>query len=406
MRSILPLILFPLLLILLKIYLIRGIHQISPSSYWTVAYGLLSLGSLALGLIVMLSVFSSGMIGLRFWQNFLIALMVSVVICELLLGIFFLIDDIIGLINKLTQSSTDMASSSRRRWLKAIGLGVTALPFAAYLYGITNGKYSYRVIKKKITFKDLPAAFDGLTIAQFSDFHAGSFDSVAGVKKGIEMIQETGADLILFTGDLVNDLADEVLPYKTFLSQLQAPLGKFSILGNHDYPTDDRHFPTPETAQANLEAIKQHHQEMGFRLLNNENVVLEKDGQSIRLLGVENWGTRFVKYGDLDLALEACNAEEFCVLMSHDPSHWEEKVIKHNKKIHLTLSGHTHGMQMGVERWGIKWSPVKYVYSRWAGLYEEKNQYLYVNRGFGFIGFAGRVGMAPEVTLLTLEKEV
>ena len=398
---------FILTVLLFKAYIIRGIWQATNHFGFSTAYGIFSVSTLVLGVLVMLRLFSGGMIGLSFWQNFATALMTSLIICEVLLGIFFLIDDlwywIKPFISSLDNTST-ADGSSRRRVIKTLGLGISALPFAAYLYGITKGKYDYKVFEKTLTFPDLPEAFDGFKIVQFSDLHSGSFDSIEGVKKGFDLMQKQQADLILFTGDLVNNLADEVLPYKEILKNLSAPLGKFSVLGNHDYAEPGRFFEDKEAAENNLAAIKQHHSDMGFQLLNNDSIQLEKEGNAIRLLGVENWGTRFVKFGDLDQALEGCPENEFRILLSHDPTHWEYKVLAHPTHIHLTLSGHTHGMQMGIERWGIRWSPSKYVYPRWAGLYEEKKQYLYVNRGFGFIGFAGRVGIKPEITTLTLRR--
>ena len=281
---------------------------------------------------------------------------------------------------------------------------MVSLPFLSFLNGITRGKYNFRIFREELLYPDLPEAFDGLKIVQFSDLHSGGFDDYEAVKRGIGMIQEQNPDLILFTGDLVNDLEAEVLPYKSLLTDLNAPLGKFSVLGNHDYPQDPQLFPDEASGQKNLEAIKVHHADMGFQLLNNSNVALQKGNESIRLIGVENWGNGFIQKGDLDQAIQGSSDDEFSILMSHDPTHWEEKVLKHDKHIHLTLSGHTHGMQMGIELWGLQWSPVQYVYQYWAGLYKELGQYLYVNRGFGFMAFAGRVGIPPEVTVLTLRR--
>ena len=204
---------------------------------------------------------------------------------------------------------------------------------------------------------------------------------------------------------MVNDLEAEILPYKSILKNLKAPYGKFSVLGNHDYPQDKDLFESEEAAKLNFEAIKKHHNDIEFRLLNNASVKIEKGNQYIRLIGVENWGNGFVKEGDIDKAIENCKENEFSILMSHDPTHWEEKVLSHKKHIDLTLSGHTHGAQIGIELLGRKWSPVQYFYKRWAGLYKELGQYLYVNRGFGFIAFAGRVGIPPEITVLTLKTQ-
>lgn len=398
------LLLFILILLLFKVYLIRGVSQASDSRALVWTYGIVSLGSLILGFLTFRMAFNSGQINMSLWQNIITAFMVSVIVCEFILAVFFLADDVLWLFQALAQKTGLLESGTaagRRRWIKAIGLGITTLPFAAYLYGITKGKYDYKVFNKTLIFPDLPAAFDGFRIAQFSDFHAGSFDQAEAVKIGLQKLQAQNADLILFTGDLVNDDADEVLPYKNFLKDLQAPFGKYAVLGNHDYP---RSAEQNGAESPKVQKIKQHHQEAGFRLLNNENVEIRKANDSIRLIGVENWGTRFVKHGDLNKATTGCPDEAFSVLLSHDPSHWEEEALKFPKKFHLTLAGHTHGLQMGIELPQFKWSPIKYVYPRWAGLYQEKEQYLYVNRGFGFIGFAGRVGIRPEITVFTLKK--
>lgn len=347
------------------------------------------------------------------WSNLTLALMISVFVCELILIGFFFLDDILRLfqwgISKFSETnipSETTTNGSRRRLVKTIGLGLTAIPFASFLYGITKGKYAYTVYKETLTFKDLPAAFDGFKIAHFSDVHAGSFDSLEAVKKGLQTIQGINPDMILFTGDLVNDYEQEIVPYKSIFKELKAPYGKHSILGNHDYPFHKRRFDDDAHGERNLAAIKQHHAEMDFNLLLNDNTLIEKDGESIRLVGVENWGKSryFGKIGDLDKATATCKEDEFTVLMTHDPSHWDLKAIDHPKHFHLTLSGHTHGFQMGLELPYIKWSPAQYMFKHWAGLYKEKEQYLYVNRGFGFLGFAGRVGIPPEITEITLKR--
>lgn len=406
MRNLGFLVIFTVFLLLLKLYVLRGIHQVTHSPVVVGIYGVLSIGSLVVGFLIMRSVFSSATVNMSWWPNFITALMLTFVICELILLVFFAADDIVLFFQKLIQNASSEATATlegRRRFVKTLGLGLTSIPFAAYLYGITGGKYAYKVFRETLRFPDLPSALDGLTIAQFSDFHAGSFDDARQVEQGLALLQKQGADLILFTGDLVNDLAEEVLPYKKFLKDLSAPLGKYAVLGNHDYPGSGRGAEDEQSGRpAKVEQIAQHHTDCGFTLLKNQNAAIERGGARIRLLGVENWGTRFVKYGDLDKTLEGTREDEFSILLSHDPTHWEHEVLPHPRKIHLTLSGHTHGLQMGVDLPGFKWSPIKYVYQRWMGLYREKGQYLYVNRGFGFIGFAGRVGIRPEITVFTL----
>ncbi len=394
-----------ILLLVVKAYLIKGVYQATDSRKGTWIYGVFSIGTLLIGVPTMIAAFSDGMVGLMFWENFPIALMISVVLCEVLLLAFFVIADILEIVKSIGQQKNETTEpvKTRRRFLKQVGIGITALPFASFLYGITKGKYNFKVIEEVLSFKDLPKAFDGFKIVQFSDLHSGGFDSFEDVKRGMELIQAQNADLILFTGDLVNDLEAEIIPYKPLLKALNAPFGKYAVLGNHDYPIDKDLFPTEEAAQQNFSAIHQHHEDTNFHLMNNSNVKLEKDGTFIRLIGVENWGHSFIKEGDLDKAIQDCTDDEFSILMSHDPTHWDDVVLKHPKHIHLTLAGHTHGSQLGLELLGIKWSPIQYFYKRWAGLYQSLNQYLYVNRGFGFIGFAGRVGIPPEITVFTLK---
>jgi predicted MPP superfamily phosphohydrolase len=283
-----------------------------------------------------------------------------------------------------------------------VGLAVAVIPFLSFVHGITIGKYKYKIKRVKLIFPDLPEAFNGYKILQFSDMHAGSFDSLERVKKGIEKMQAEEADLILFTGDMVNNMADEVKPFVSMMSDLKAKDGKYSILGNHDYG-DYIAWANKEAKIENLYRLINYQHEAGFHLLMNENITLKRGNESIRLAGVENWGKPpFPQHGDLKKALSGIKPEEFTVLMSHDPSHWDLEVLKTEKKIHLTLSGHTHGMQMGIDIPGLKWSPVKYKYPRWSGLYEELGRNLYVNNGFGFLGFPGRVGIYPEITVLEL----
>jgi predicted MPP superfamily phosphohydrolase len=282
-------------------------------------------------------------------------------------------------------------------------LGFGSGVFGVLLYGFGN-KYRYQVVKQKIKFDNLPTSFKGLKIIHISDIHSGSFTDIKAVELGIKKILEHDADLILFTGDLVNDMASEMDLYKSVFSQLKAPMGVYSVLGNHDYGDYTQWPKDGLTKEQNLENLKKVHQDMGWRLLMNEHVVIERDNESIAILGIENWGAkaRFPKYGRLDLAHAGTEKHPFKILMSHDPSHWKAQVLKDYKDIDLMLSGHTHGMQFGVELPGIKWSPIQYLYQEWAGLYEHEGKKLYVNRGFGFLGYPGRVGILPEITLLEL----
>ncbi|MCC5936249.1 MAG: metallophosphoesterase [Lunatimonas sp.] len=291
----------------------------------------------------------------------------------------------------------------RRKFVSQIAFAVAAIPFAGFVYGITRGKYNFRVIRQAVYFKDLPEAFDGFTITQLSDIHAGSFTDYDAVQRGIDLAVKQQSDLFVFTGDLVNHKAEEISPMAAGFAQIKAPYGQFSILGNHDYG-DYVSWSSKEEKARNFQRLKEMHGEMGYRLLLDESVVLEKDGQHIRLLGVENWGVGFHAKGDLEKALKDCGQEEFKILLSHDPSHWDEEVKNHPKQVHLTLSGHTHGMQFGIETPLIRWSPAQFRYPNWAGLAEYAGKYLYVNRGFGFHAFSGRVGIWPEITVLELRK--
>jgi predicted MPP superfamily phosphohydrolase len=291
----------------------------------------------------------------------------------------------------------------RRKFISQVAFAVAAIPFSGFVFGILKGKYNFKVIRETIYFKDLPEAFDGFTITQLSDIHAGSFRDYKAVQRGIDLAIGQGSDLFVFTGDLVNHKAEEIEPMLEEFSKIKAPYGQFSILGNHDYG-DYVPWESKEAKERNFENLKKQHARLGYRLLLDEHVVLEKDGQRITLLGVENWGVGFHAKGDLEKALRNTSVEDFKILLSHDPSHWDEEVKNNPKNIHLTLSGHTHGMQFGIETPIVKWSPAQYRYPNWAGLAEEAGKFLYVNRGFGFHAFSGRVGIWPEITVLELKK--
>lgn len=330
----------------------------------------------------------------------------------LVLGFFLLLEDVVRLIgygyNKIVGISESDAGyfPSRRKFISGIALGLAALPFGALLYGMYRGKYNYQVLKYELEFDDLPDAFHNYQITQISDVHSGSFDDYKKVEYGVNLINDQQSDVIFFTGDIVNNRSTELEPWKDVFSRLEAKDGVFSILGNHDYG-DYAVWDTEEQKAQNLEDLKNMQKEMGFDLLLNSNRFLEKDGQKIALVGVENWGRGgFKKAGDLQKAKEGVSPEDFKILLSHDPSHWEDVVLHDDYHFHLTLSGHTHGMQFGVEIPGwIKWSPVKWRYKYWAGIYKELDQFINVNRGFGFIGYPGRFGIYPEISVITLKKK-
>ena len=300
-------------------------------------------------------------------------------------------------------SPEQVALESRRKFVLQMGLGLASVPFVSFLYGITKGKYSYKINRVKLSFEDLPKEFDGYKIVQISDFHAGSFDNVSEVARGFSMINDQEPDLVLFTGDLVNARADEVQPFVPGFQSIQARDGKYAVLGNHDYGNYVQ-WSDPNGIVKNMERLEDYYRQMDFTLMRNENVLLNKGKATLRLVGVENWGKPpMPRYGKLDESLQDVDPNDFTILMSHDPSHWDHEILPNAKKVHLTLSGHTHGMQMGVNIPGFKWSPIKYRYPRWSGLYDEEGQYLYVNHGYGFLGFPGRVGIRPEITVIELK---
>lgn len=341
----------------------------------------------------------------------IITIIFGIYIGKLLASVFLLIDDlrrggvwIFSLFqSKPVVSPPDIIHGiTRSQFLSKAGLLAGGGLLATLLYGFSN-KYNYRIRRINLAFPNLPAAFKGLKIIQISDIHSGSFDNYEKVRRGIDMIKNEKPDVIFFTGDLVNNRSDEVNDYRELLSSLQAPMGVFAILGNHDYG-DYVTWESKEAKAANLERLKEIEAVMGWQMLNNAHTVLEKDGQKIAVIGVENWSAkaRFPKYGDLKKACAGTENIPFKILLSHDPSHWDAQVLPDYPDIALMLAGHTHGMQFGVEIPGIKWSPAQYTYKEWAGLYKEGKQYLYVNRGFGFLGYPGRVGILPEITVITL----
>ena len=307
--------------------------------------------------------------------------------------------------HKIFGGTKEFSLPQRRRFLSTIAMGIAALPFSALLYGMVKGKYNFRVLKYNLEFDDLPQSFDGYRITQISDVHSGSFDNREKIEYAIDLINKQKSDVLLFTGDMVNNMAEEMLPWKGLFSTLRAKDGKFSVLGNHDYG-DYVSWETEEAKRNNLTDLKNIQKEMGFDLLLNDSRYLQKGDDRIALIGVENWGRGgFKKAGDLKKAVSNIDKDDFKILMSHDPSHWEDQVLKDDYHYHLTLSGHTHGMQFGIEIPGwIKWSPARWRYKYWAGVYEEMGQMINVNRGFGFLGYPGRVGIWPEITVITLKK--
>lgn len=341
-------------------------------------------------------------------HGFAFAFLITLFVPKMVLLLMMFGEDVVRLFYKgisFMSSQETVLMPSRRRFVSQIALSLAAIPFASILYGVYKGRYNFKVLKYTLYFDDLPDTFDGYKITQISDVHSGSFDNPKKVEYAIDLINEQQSDLLLFTGDLVNNKAEEMHPYMEIFKKLKAKDGLFSILGNHDYGDYIKWETEKEKAQ-NLEDLKIVQKEIGFDLLLNENRFIEKNGQRIALIGVENWGKGgFKKAGDLKKASENVNENDFKILMSHDPSHWDAQVVDDDYHYHLTLSGHTHGMQFGIEIPGwIKWSPIKWRYKQWAGIYEKYGQYINVNRGFGYLGFPGRVGIWPEITVIELKK--
>jgi predicted MPP superfamily phosphohydrolase len=343
-------------------------------------------------------------------KSYAFGFLITIITFKIITILFLFSEDIFrvltGSYHKLFGGTKEFSLPERRRFLSIIAMGIAAIPFGALLYGMYRGKYNFQVLKYNLEFDDLPAAFDGFQITQISDVHSGSFDNRKKIEYAIDLINKQKSEVILFTGDMVNNKAEEMVPWKETFARLEAKGGKFSILGNHDYG-DYVVWETEELKSENLETLKTLQKEIGFDLLLNESRYLQKGEDRIALVGVENWGRGgFKKAGDLSKATETISKGDFKILMSHDPSHWEDVVIHDDYHYHLTLSGHTHGMQFGIEIPGwVKWSPVKWRYKYWAGIYEELGQYINVNRGFGFLGYPGRVGIWPEITVITLKKK-
>ncbi len=348
--------------------------------------------------------------GLSINVNIAIGLFLTLYLPKIAMMLFMFGEDIIRLPIAAYSFFTENDGSqtnyfpTRRKFISQVALGIAAIPFVSLLYGMYIGKYNFKVLKYTLYFEDLPEAFNGYKITQISDIHSGSFDNKEKIEYAVDLVNEQQGDVIFFTGDLVNNKAEEMIPWMDTFSRLKAKDGIFSILGNHDYG-DYVRWESEEAKKQNLIDLAKVHREIGFDLLMNESRFLEKDGQRIAIVGVENWGRGFKQKGDLAKAASNIDANDFKILMSHDPTHWEQQVIEDDYHYHLTLSGHTHGMQFGIEIPGwIKWSPVKWRYKYWAGIYKEKGQYINVNRGLGFIAYPGRVGIWPEITVIELKK--
>ena len=411
--------LFLLLLLLLAIdfYVFQGVKVLTHQKtvqmqrmvniiYWTVAALCLS------------TIFIGQFFDWHTWpkalRTYSFALIVIIYLSKLFVVVFLLLDDVVRLFRLIfawvgvkfmsnETASNEIFRISRLNFLVKTGFILGSIPFFSMIYGMIGGAYNFRVKKVALRFPKLPKTFTGLKIVQISDLHTGSYMGTNHLSNAVDLIMKENADVIFFTGDLVNDLHTEALEFREVLSRLKAPMGVFSILGNHDYG-DYYKWPDDASKQENLRLLKSFHGEVGWKLLLNEHTYIEKDGHRLGLIGVENYSghKNFSRYGDMKVATENFDIQPVNILLSHDPSHWDAEITEKYKFVDLMLSGHTHGFQFGIEIPGFKWSPVQYFYKQWADLYENNSQYLYVNRGLGFIGYPGRVGILPEITVFEL----
>lgn len=400
--------LFILVYIIVDLYAFQAVRTLSKNPWLHGFYIFISLGVLA-GLIYELSFLGSGKM-MQPPKMYFFGIFLAVFVPKLIVILFMFGEDIgrffVGLFMKVAGSQESPFMGSRRKFVSTIALGIAAIPFASLIYGMVQGKYNYKVLKYSLEFDDLPDAFDGYTITQLSDIHSGSFDNHHKVEYAINLANEQQSDVIVFTGDLVNNKADEMLRWKDLFTTLQATDGVFSVLGNHDYG-DYVSWESEADKRKNLQQLKDIQKEMGWKLLLNENHFIKREDQKIAILGVENWGLNgFKQVGDLDKTFQGISKDDFKVVLSHDPSHWQAQIKEDPRNFHLTLSGHTHGMQFGIEIPGVlKWSPIQYRYKNWAGIYKEFGRYINVNRGFGYLGYPGRVGIWPEITVIKLKKK-
>ena len=349
-------------------------------------------------------IFSRGFDSSSSFFSYSLGLFLSLFCFQLVVISVLIVEDFFRLISFISSSvnKSENIIPNRRKFVSQIALISGSIPFVGLIFGMIYGKYNYRVFKYEMDFDDLPKSFDGFKITHISDIHSGSLDNIEKVKYGIDLINQQKSDVILFTGDLVNNKSNELEKWKDIFKLMEAPLGKFSILGNHDYG-DYYDWKSKDEKINDFKKFMDYQKNMGFKLLMNESIYLEKNEEKIAILGSENWGRGFKKEGDLDKMISKINKDDFKILMTHDPSHWEEKVLNHKSRFQLTLSGHTHGMQFGIEIPGlIKWSPVKWRYKQWAGIYKKDKKILNVNRGFGYLAYPGRLGIYPEISVITL----
>ena len=396
------------ILILLEVYLFRNLK--SRIKRKSILYGLLIVSAIVIANLAYNILFFDRTVGQTPRMMWSVAFLLLNYLPKLVMFVIFFIEDftrlMIGITNRIRKKKTERQTylPERRKFVLQTAIALAAIPFLGILHGVTLGKYNYKVIRERLRFRHLPKSFNGFKILQITDIHSGSLDNVDKIKGVVELINQQKCDIILFTGDIVNNFYWEMDPWIEVFKQIKkAPYGNYAVLGNHDYG-EYSDWKSEAEKEENFAKIKEIFPKIGFELLLNENRIIEKDGEQIALVGIENWGARFIQKGDLALASQDISESMFKVLMSHDPSHWDLEVKNHPLRYDLTLSGHTHGTQFGIEvpSLGIKWSPSQYVYKQWAGFYEHNERIINVNRGFGYHFFPGRVGIWPEITVIEL----
>lgn len=417
MRSITFVSILILVFVSVDLYVFQGVKALTDS-FSPTTKKILYFMYWSLTIVAVISFTTTFLFSFEKWNRILRLIFITVVSVSFFTKFFFmlfvLIDDIQRSVRWVIQKIAGLFSNepvstndpiTRSEFLLKAGVVAATVPLVGMTWGIISGAHDYRVRRQKIVLKNLPSQFHGLKIVQLSDIHSGSFYNKTAVKGGVEMAMKEKGDIVFFTGDLVNNEASEMKNYRDIFDKIKAPLGVYSVLGNHDYG-DYAQWSSPEAKIENLRILKNIHKEMGWDLLMNEHRMLERGGDKLAIIGIENWGAKgnFPKYGKMKEAYKNTDDASVKLLLSHDPSHWDAQVRKEYKDIDIMFAGHTHGMQFGIENKFIKWSPVQYMYNQWAGLYKEGDQHLYVNRGFGFIGFPGRIGMLPEITVMELVK--
>lgn len=405
---------FIVFFLLVDVYLFQAVLSVTrdwQAPWQKIArYGFWIPTVICIGIMITWAVADPGRISAQM-RNWMITALFATYFSKVFGIVFVLIDDIQRGVRWLAEffkggggEALPGKAITRSEFLTKAALVATAIPFGTMAFGIISGAHDYRIRRVRLNLPNLPRAFDGVRIAQISDIHAGSFFNKTAVKGGVEMVLNQKPDVIFFTGDLVNNEAAEMKEYADVFNKLRAPLGVYSVTGNHDYG-DYHQWRSQDEKRRNFRDLMEVHRYMGFRLLMNEHAMVEEGGERIAVIGNENWGMRgFTKYGKLEKAFQGTDEAAVKLLLSHDPSHWDAQVRPDFPSIDIMFAGHTHGFQFGIEVGDLKWSPSQYAYKQWSGLYQEGDQYLYVNRGFGYLGYPGRIGMPPEITIMELKR--